>query len=186
MKFSQIPNILSILRILLVIPIVILLFGEHYLLALFVFFIAGISDGLDGWIAKRFGYQSHFGSIIDPLADKILLVSSFLILFWLMLMPVWLILLVILRDVMIVAAMVGYYYESAAHKKELLSPSNLSKVNTILQISAILATLLAQLYPSLSYYLNALYIVVATSTTLSGMDYAWLWIKRMLLNQRQF
>jgi len=71
----HIPNIISILRILLVIPVVMLLLDQRYGAALLLFAIAGISDGVDGFLAKRFGWQSRLGSILDPLADKLLLIA---------------------------------------------------------------------------------------------------------------
>ena len=78
----MLPNALSIIRIILTVPIVIALLKEQYLLTLMLFLFAGITDALDGWIAKQFSFQSRLGSILDPMADKILLASTFLGLYW--------------------------------------------------------------------------------------------------------
>jgi Phosphatidylglycerophosphate synthase len=86
------------------------LLNHNYSLAIVLFFIAGVTDALDGWIAKRFSCQSRLGSILDPMADKLLLAGSFITLFVIGLLPLWLLILVFLRDVMIVAATVGYFF----------------------------------------------------------------------------
>ena len=86
MKARDIPNIITALRFLLVPPVVILLLQERFTAALIVFGVAGLSDGLDGFLARRFDWRSRLGGIMDPLADKLLVVSSFVTLGWLGLM----------------------------------------------------------------------------------------------------
>lgn len=90
MKPHDIPNVITAFRFLLVPPVVILLLQERFTAALIVFGVAGFSDGLDGFLAKRYDWRSRLGSILDPLADKLLLVSSFVTLGWLGLIPAWL------------------------------------------------------------------------------------------------
>ena len=102
MNFSNVPNALSILRIILTVPVVMTLLNHQYFLAMMLFFVAGVTDALDGWIAKRYSCQTRLGSILDPVADKLLLVSSFITLYITGLLPIWLLVLVFLRDVMIV------------------------------------------------------------------------------------
>ncbi len=180
----SLPNVLSILRIILTVPVVMTLLNHNYSLAIILFFIAGITDALDGWIAKRFCYQSRLGSILDPMADKLLLTGSFIALFLIDLLPWWLLVLIFLRDVMIVAATVGYFLGANTERDELLTPSNLSKFNTVLQISLVLFLILAQIYPISTQWLQVFFIVVATSTVLSGADYVWIWIKQVILQER--
>jgi cardiolipin synthase len=98
-KLSDIPNIITVFRFLLVPPLVLLLLNHQYGAALIVFGVAGFSDALDGFLAKRYGWSSRMGALMDPLADKLLLVSSFVTLGWLGWIPLWLVALVILRDV---------------------------------------------------------------------------------------
>ncbi|MEL0036875.1 MAG: CDP-alcohol phosphatidyltransferase family protein, partial [Gammaproteobacteria bacterium] len=81
-QLRDIPNMLTIMRLLLVFPLVVLLWNELYATALLVFFIAGFSDGLDGFLAKRYNWTSVFGSVADPIADKLLMVSSYFMLWW--------------------------------------------------------------------------------------------------------
>ncbi len=182
--WSNLPNALSILRIILTVPIIITLLNQHYFWAIVLFLIAGITDALDGWIAKRFSFQTRLGSILDPMADKLLLVSSFITLFIVGLLPGWLLALIFLRDVMIVAGTVGYFLGGNALKDDLLTPSNLSKINTALQIILVLFLMLEQLYPVLQQGSAIFFIVVATSTVLSGADYVWLWVKQVILQER--
>ena len=185
MSLSSVPNALSILRIILTVPVVVTLLNHYYYLAIILFLISGITDALDGWIAKRFSYQTRLGSILDPMADKLLLVGSFITLFIIDLLPLWLLLLVFLRDVIIVAGTVGYFLGTNAAKDELLSPSNLSKFNTVLQIALVLFLVATQIYPVAVQWTNIFLIVVATSTVLSGADYIWIWIKQVILQERR-
>ena len=91
MRPRDIPNALCVLRMLLVAPVVWLLLAGEYAWVLVVFFLAGFTDGLDGFLAKRFDWRSRLGGILDPLADKLLMVSSYLTLGWLGLIPSWLV-----------------------------------------------------------------------------------------------
>ena len=185
LSFSSLPNALSILRIILTVPIVMTLLNHNYSLALVLFFVAGVTDALDGWIAKRFSCQSRLGSILDPMADKLLLVSSFITLYMIGLLPLWLLMLVFLRDVMIVAGTVGYFLGTDASQDALLTPSNLSKFNTALQIGLVLFLVSSQVYVFMATWTHMLFVVVATSTVLSGADYMWIWIKQVILQERR-
>ncbi len=185
MSLSSLPNALSILRIILTVPVVMTLLNQYYSWAIILFFIAGVTDALDGWIAKRFACQSRLGSILDPMADKLLLVGSFVSLFAIDLLPLWLLMLIFFRDVMIVAGTVGYFLGTSTSRDELLSPSNLSKFNTALQIILVLFLVVTQIYPVAPEWQQILFIVVATSTVLSGADYMWIWTKQVILQERR-
>lgn len=162
------------------------LLNHQYFLSLVLFFTAGATDALDGWIAKRFSYQSRLGSILDPAADKLLLVSSFVALFAIDILPLWLLILVFFRDLMIVAGTVGYFLGAENNtKNNLLTPSKLSKLNTVLQILLVLFLVLIQLYPVANEWKIVFFVVVATSTTLSGLDYIWLWIEQIISKEKQ-
>ena len=179
----MLPNALSIIRIILTVPIVIALLKEQYLLTLMLFLFAGITDALDGWIAKQFSFQSRLGSILDPMADKILLASTFLSLYWVGILPLWLLLLIFVRDIIIVAGALGYFLGEMNESTELLKQTLISKFNTVLQIALILFLLVMQIYIELNTFKDMLYIVIATSTGLSGADYMWLWIKKFILQE---
>ena len=183
MNYSEIPNIITLLRILLVIPIITLLLHEEFSYALLLYTVAGVSDGLDGYIAKRYNYVSRLGSILDPLADKLLLVSTYLVLAWLELLPWWLVLAVILRDLLIVAGAAAYFLLIGKYEME---PSLISKVNTFAQIVLGLAIVLSE---SLLGFLPAwltdwLVLVVLGTTVVSGADYVWTWGRRAIEARR--
>lgn len=176
MKARDIPNIITALRFLLVPPVVLLLLQERFTAALIVFGVAGFSDGLDGFLAKRYDWRSRLGGIMDPLADKLLVVSSFLTLGWLGLIPAWLVLLVILRDLVIVAGAVFYHMRIEQFEAE---PSIASKLNTAAQILLVLAVLYSsgiQVLPAI--LMDVLLYSVLVTTLWSGFDYVWTWGRR--------
>ena len=137
LKPRDIPNVITILRIFLVIPVVWALLDGRYTLALWLFAVAGASDGLDGFLAKQFHWTSRLGAILDPLADKLLLVSTFVALGWQGLLPLWLVAVVLGRDVVIVAGAVAYHLLFGSFE---LHPTLISKVNTFCQILLVILT----------------------------------------------
>lgn len=183
MGFSMLPNALSILRIILTVPVVVALLKEQYFLVMVLFFSAGVTDALDGWFAKQFSLQSRLGSILDPMADKILLTCTFITLYWIEILPLWLLLLIFFRDLIIVAATVGYFLGQEESENERLRPTWISKLNTVLQIILVLFVVWAQLQEGLIEWFEIAFIIVATSTALSGADYMWLWIKQFVLQE---
>ena len=183
MGYSMLPNVLSVIRIILTVPVVIALLKGQYLLTLLLFLLAGISDALDGWIAKQFSFQTRLGSILDPMADKILLTCTFITLYWVGILPLWLFMLIFVRDVIIVAGALGYFLGEMTSDSELLQPTLISKFNTVLQIALVLFLLFIQIYVEFAIFLEMIFIIVATSTGLSGADYMWLWIKKFILQE---
>ncbi len=118
----HLPNIICLLRIALIWPIVGSLAAGEYRFTLLLFVVAGASDGLDGWLAKRFGWTSRLGKFLDPLADKLLLVSVFLVLCWLQRVPFWLGVIAVGRDVMIGLGAIMYRIGwGALHGRPLLA-----------------------------------------------------------------
>ena len=131
MRLRDIPNIISLARLLVVIPVVFLLLEHAFGWALVLFALAGVSDGLDGYLAKRFGWRSRLGGILDPLADKVLLVACFLVLGTLSLIPVWLVVAAVFRDLLITGGALLYNYRIEELEA---APIAASKINTVLQI----------------------------------------------------
>ncbi|MGD8378506.1 MAG: CDP-alcohol phosphatidyltransferase family protein [Gammaproteobacteria bacterium] len=171
-----VPNALSLFRIGLVVPVVWLMDGERYPETLAVFALAGFTDGLDGFLAKRFNDQTRLGSFLDPLADKLLLVSTFLMLGLKGLAPTWLVGLVVGRDVVIVAGAVAYHFLVGRFHGE---PTLLSKLNTVTQILfglLVVANAGWHFLPAAS--IGAAVLVVTGTTLASGVDYVWIWGRR--------
>jgi len=172
----EIPNIISIVRIILVIPIVIMMIKGMYDIALVLFIIAGISDALDGFLAKHFGWVTRLGGILDPLADKMLLVSCYVVLGWQAEIPVWLVAAVILRDVIIVTG--GIVYHFRIENIEAL-PSVISKINTFMQIVVVVAVIVSKAVWETSHNILDVFFYITLVTTLaSGIDYVWRWGRR--------
>ncbi|MCC5797485.1 MAG: CDP-alcohol phosphatidyltransferase family protein [Methylophaga sp.] len=173
MTRKDIPNLISVMRILLVIPVVMALLDEQFALALLLFAVAGVSDGLDGFLAKQFQWQSRLGSILDPLADKLLLMASFTSLTVLGFIPWWLLLAVIARDVIIVTGGLAYHYLIGRFE---LMPLWSSKINTFLQIALVLLVIIQQQwFPGLEILVTAGIWLVLASVINSGSEYMIVW-----------
>lgn len=170
---SYIPNLITVLRVVAAPLLILLLKYGNYELALLLFLIAGISDGLDGYIAKKFNVQSQFGAMLDPVADKILLVSCFVMLTLLGHLPFWLLVIVSFRDVLIVG---GYLVLVMLKVTVQMAPSIVSKINTVCQI-CLVGLVLAELagWVALGSVVDLLIVVVAATTVISGIHYVWLW-----------
>jgi cardiolipin synthase len=180
-KASNLPNSITVFRFLLVPPVVLLLLNRQYVGALLVFVLAGFSDALDGYLAKRYHWTSRLGALLDPLADKLMLVSGFVALAWLGLIPLWLVGLVILRDVVIVAGAIVYHMRI---EKLEAAPSVVSKLNTLAQILLVLAVMYSQAIRQLpSFWMDVLIYGVLFTTLWSGLDYVWTWGRRAWLRR---
>jgi len=167
----SIPNILTLLRILLTPLFLILLLRGMYSHALAVFVVAGVSDGLDGLIARLFNQRTVLGAYLDPMADKLLLVSSFVALAILEVIPGWLAVIVIARDVIIV---LGIAILTLTAKPYEIKPTIVSKCTTTAQLLLIIAVLfdpagikLVMLHPILIW-------TAAILTILSGLHYIYI------------
>ncbi|MEZ5541648.1 MAG: CDP-alcohol phosphatidyltransferase family protein [Pseudomonadota bacterium] len=178
MNPRDIPNLITLFRFLLVPPVVWLMLEDRFLLALLVFGVAGFSDALDGYLAKHYHWTSRIGSLLDPLADKLLLLTAFVTLGWLHQIPAWLVVLVCLRDLVIVAGAISYHLLIAPL---VAAPSMISKLNTLAQILLVLAVMINHaLYPLPPLWLDVLLYSVLASTLWSGVDYVWTWSRKAL------
>lgn len=165
----HLPNLICLARIALIWPINMALLNGNYDFALLLFTLAGVSDGLDGFLAKHFGWTSELGKILDPVADKLLLISVFVIGTSLDLVPWWLTLTAVTRDLMIILGAVALRIWVGPLRG---APSMLSKINTLLQLAYLFGVIThaAGYGPSLSL-LNAAAMVTVVTTLLSGLQY---------------
>jgi cardiolipin synthase len=178
-----IPNLLTLLRVAAAPVLIVVLEERAYNLALLVFIFAGASDGLDGYIAKRYRCETRLGAILDPVADKVLLVSAFVMLTFLDLLPLWLLVTVVFRDVLIVGGyLVLVILDGTVHMR----PSLASKLNTLLQI-LLVAVVLAQHadWLPLASMIDPLTLLVFATTVVSGAHYVWVWAFGRHSNIRQ-
>jgi cardiolipin synthase len=166
----NIPNLITLLRIILVPIIVILLIQGFFLKALIVFVVAGLSDALDGFLARVLHQQTVLGAYLDPIADKALLVSSFVTLSILHIIPSWLAVVVISRDFII---LLGISVLSIMSISVEIRPTFISKVTTALQLITVLLALALRCLPCdvNGMWSLVLYWVTAFFTVVSGLNY---------------
>ena len=172
----HLPNIICLVRLALIWPVAMALNGGRYGLALTLFVLAAISDGLDGYLAKRFNWISDLGKILDPAADKLLLVTVFVESTWLGLVPWWLTAAAVARDVMIALGALVYRAWFGALSGR---PTIISKINTAAQLLYLMAVMLgaAAAFPPHDV-LRALALTVLTTTVLSGLNYVQAFTRR--------
>lgn len=173
MSWRYLPNAICVARILLVGPLVWLIVQGRYGAALAVLIVAGASDGLDGFLAKTFDWRTRLGSLLDPAADKLLLVSVFLALTYVGLVPASVTAVVVARDLVIVFGAIGYQLFIAPVKGE---PAAISKLNTACQLGFLFFTLtsVALEWPPQVSLLMLGASVVFTSIV-SGLNYVLRW-----------
>jgi cardiolipin synthase len=171
----NLPNAITIARILVVPLMIWLVISGEYLLAFWAFIAAGVSDGLDGFIAKRFNLRTELGAYLDPAADKLMLVSIYVSLGLLEVLPPWLVILVVSRDILIVG---GVVLATVIQQPVRVKPTLLSKLNTAAQI-ALAALVLAVLGFGFSGGEIVLIgsVIVAILTTASGTQYVLSWFR---------
>jgi cardiolipin synthase len=174
----HLPNLICVARIALVWPIVASLRSRNYDAAILVFAIAAVSDGLDGFLAKRFNWTSELGKLLDPAADKLLLASVFVSATWLGLVPRWLTAAAVARDVMIA---LGAFAFSMWFGPLRGRPTPLSKLNTALQLGYLLCVMLQAAFgfPGVQV-LAGLALATLATTVISGLDYITAFTRRAL------
>lgn len=163
-----IPNLITMIRIVLTPVFVIFLINEQFGWALVVFVVCGVSDGLDGMVARLFNQKSRLGTFLDPLADKMVLASAYVVLAVRSFLPSWLAVMVLARDVLILTGVVVM----SLHRVDVkIRPSVISKMTTCLQFTTVilvLSRLLGDLHPLL-FYATSLFTVG------SGLHYIYSW-----------
>lgn len=165
----HLPNLICLVRIALVVPLVAAMLAGEQARILVLFCIAALSDGLDGYLAKRFNWTSDLGRFLDPAADKLLLVSVFITAAWLDIAPWWVAAVAIARDLVIASGALAYRLWFGPLRGR---PSVISKINTGMQMLYLLAVILASAsgFPPREL-LEALAVVMVLTTVASGVDY---------------
>lgn len=190
-RVVTLPNILTVIRMVLIPVFVSMLFYERFGWALGVFVVAGVTDGLDGLLARRFDQKSQLGTILDPIADKLLLVTAFIVLSLPSIIPqpmprhfpvpFWVTAAVISRDIFIVVGSAAINIVTGFRR---FRPSWLGKVNTVVQILAVVVILTAAHFPGISgYVLPSVYTIVFTSAVISGLHYIF-FVSRLLNEEK--
>lgn len=175
--FRTAPNLLTLLRICIAPFLVAAILGRHYAVGFWLFVVAGLTDALDGLLARALHQRSMIGQYLDPVADKLLLSTLFLVLLHQGLMPTTVTVLVFGRDVGILLVAAILY--AAAGRRE-FRPSIFGKANTLAQIGSVAAVLLHQLTPArwVADLLTILLDATIALTVISGLHYAWVASRR--------
>lgn len=177
MIVPHIPNILTVGRLISV-PVTVWLMLQGQMTAAFWMFVAaGVTDGVDGAVARLCNARSALGAVLDPLADKVLLVSIYVVLGWLGDLPSWLVIMIIFRDLFIVGGAMVMLFLSQYSR---VDPLYIGKVNTFLQIM-LAGVVLAELGLNMETYgaSTALIYMVGASTVLSGLAYLIIWGRKL-------
>ncbi|HXG84069.1 MAG TPA: CDP-alcohol phosphatidyltransferase family protein [Pyrinomonadaceae bacterium] len=184
-KIVTLPNLLTFLRMALIPLFASLLFYGQHGWALITFMIAGVSDGIDGFVARRFNQESELGTILDPIADKLLMTTAFVILTLPNIfpptrhlpVPFWVTAAVIGRDVLIIAVALAIFIITDFRG---FKPSRLGKASTLAQVCGVGLILLAAVFPMLqSFYLPTVYTTVTALAVFSGVHYVFFVAKLM-------
>jgi len=176
----NLPNILTLTRVLMIPLFVIFIMDKHYGWALITFVIAGVTDGIDGLIARITHQRTELGAYLDPIADKLLLFSAFITLAIVEIIPSWLVVIVITRDVII---LVGFLVMLLTGHHPKINPKLLSKVTTAFQIITIALVLLNGYYPIFKELSVIAVYGTAVMTILSGSQY--IFIGTRILNEKK-
>ncbi len=175
MNKRDIPNIISIVRIVLVVPIAYFLWSQNYLVALLLFIVGGLSDGLDGFLARRYNWETDLGVMLDPMGDKLMMLSAYLLLGWHGLIPWWLVIVVVSRDLILVFGTLLYRKFIGQAK---LKPLFISKLNTVFQILLVLIVMISQVINLNPLIIDGILWLVTATTVISGYAYINEWGRR--------
>jgi cardiolipin synthase (CMP-forming) len=169
----NLPNFLTLVRIV-AIPFFLVLLASHlYIDALAVFILGGVTDGLDGFLARRMNQKTSLGAYLDPIADKLLLTSSFIMLGMMGSLPPWLVVLVVSRDVVILAGFV--FVSFMVHERFEVQPSLMGKLSTAFQLLtiAVVLVMLANTEILSPWADDVLFYVTSATTVISGVQYIY-------------
>lgn len=175
--FASLPNLITIARLVITPAIILMVVEEDWRTAFALFVVAGVSDALDGWLAKTFHLQSELGAVLDPLADKTLIISIYVCLAGAGRAPLWLAILVVSRDALILGGVIVAWFVARPIK---VRPHFSSKVTTAFQILLAAVVLASQAMGFEAHALENLLIAsVAALTIASASVYLWLWVQHM-------
>ena len=177
-----IPNILTVARIALIPLFAYYLVRQDYEVAAPLFALAALTDFADGYIARRFGIVSKLGATLDPIADKLNMLVATIVLALQALVPLWLAIAIVARDVLIVVGALAY--RSAIGRLD-ITPTLLSKLNTLLEFAVLLLVMaVAARWLDGGAWLTIAFVVVGATVVTSGIQYVWLWSAKAIAERR--
>jgi cardiolipin synthase (CMP-forming) len=174
----NVPNILTLARIVLIPVMAYYLMGEAYRIALPIFLVAALSDFADGYIARRFKLASRLGAALDPVADKLNMLVATVLLALQGLMPIWLAIAIVVRDIVIVLGALAYRM-ALGHLD--ISPTRLSKLNTFIEFTVLLLVMAAAAgWIDAGTWMPTVFLIVFATVVASGAQYVWLWGRKAI------
>lgn len=177
---NNIPNLLTFARLVAVPIVAYCIISKYYAVAAIFFLLAALSDLADGYIARRFKLVSKLGALLDPVADKLNMFVATVALAWQGLLPLWLALAIVARDIAIVGGVLAY---RASGRRLEMNPTRLSKLNTFLEFGVLLVVLLtAARFVEAPAWLAPLFLIVVASVVASAAQYTWLWLRGRLVS----
>jgi len=169
----MLPNLITLLRLVLVPVVAVCIGAGAYGVAAIVFLVAGLSDFADGFLARRYATVSRLGAFLDPIADKLNMFVATIMLAWEGLVPLWLAVAIIGRDVVIVGGAIAWRFARGALT---IKPTYLSKLNTVLEFALlVLVMAVAADWIEPGQWLRAMFVVVLLTVVASGAQYVWIW-----------
>ncbi len=176
----NIPNGLTLFRILLIPFFIISLVYQHFAVALMIFLLASLTDGLDGFIARVSNQRTRLGSYLDPMADKLLLIAAFMTLTYLKFIPVWITIIIVSRDAILLFGTVLLHLTQINMN---ILPTLMGKATTLIQLITILALLFFIVLQKDTARLEPLLLITVVLTILTGLHYLYRWVR--LMNQEK-
>ena len=178
----NIPNLITLLRLGLIPVRAYFLAKGAYGISLSVFLVAALSDLADGYIARRFKVTSALGAALDPIADKLNMLVATVLLAWQELIPIWLAIAIVARDIVIVAGALAY--RLAIGRVE-IAPTRLSKTNTFIEFAELLLVMAAAAgWVDTGAWLSTVFLIVFLTVVASGAQYVWLWGRKAVTASR--
>ncbi|MGE4069788.1 MAG: CDP-alcohol phosphatidyltransferase family protein [Lysobacterales bacterium] len=172
-RLRHLPNALSVLRLLMAVPIALLVVYDESVLAMALFITAGATDGIDGWLAKRYHWQSQLGGWLDPLADKALVLSVCIALTAHGDLPYWLLGLIAIRDLVIVSGAVAFHFNYAPLHA---APTIVGKITTAALLLLVVLLLWQNVQAQIpTWLIETLILACAGLLLVSGVDYVRRW-----------
>ena len=178
----NVPNVITLIRLGLVPVMAYYLADEAYEIALPIFLVAALSDLVDGYIARRFKLVSAFGATLDPIADKLNMLVATVLLAWQELLPIWLAIAIVVRDIVIVVGALAYrLVRGRLH----IAPTPLSKINTFIEFTVLLLVMAAAAgWIETGAWMLTVFLVVFTTVVASGVQYVWVWGRKAIAERR--
>ncbi len=174
-KAKYIPNVITSTRILCVPCLIWMLFHQQFERSLILIFFMGLSDALDGFLARCYDWKTTLGAYLDPIADKLMLLTAFIAFVVLGWVPWWLAVVIVARDVILLVGALYYHLSTRQLKME---PLAISKINTCAQIILAVSLIYAQVGSLHAQILSALMAIVVCTTVASGTQYVMEWSRR--------